>query len=96
MPHTDTNEEFLETTLTEREREILDFECMWWTLPGPKESQIRVRFGTSATTYRRLLSALIDRRDAYAYDPLTVTRLRRQRDERRRAKIEGPRVQRTP
>ncbi len=96
MSHTDSTEDYLETTLTERECEMLDFEREWWTLPGPKESQIRVRFATSATTYRRVLAALIERRDAYAYDPLTVIRLRRQRDERRRAKIEGPRVHRNP
>lgn len=86
----------LEVHLTEREQAMLDFEREWWTLSGPKESQIRVRFGTSATTYRRTLAALIERRDAYEYDPLTVMRLRRQRDERRRARVEGPRVHRHP
>jgi Protein of unknown function (DUF3263) len=78
--------------LNDREMSILDFEREWWMLPGPKESQIRVRFGTSGTTYYRVLAALIERRAAFAYDPLTVMRLRRQRDERRRVRVEGPRA----
>ncbi len=96
MSHMPTTADAIAVTLTEREQAMLDFEREWWTLPGPKESQIRVRFATSATTYRRLLAALIDRRDAYEYDPLTVMRLRHQRDERRRARVEGPRVSRQP
>ena len=82
--------------LTERERTMLDFERDWWTLPGPKDSQIRVRFGTSGTTYYRCLGTLIEQRAAYEYDPLTVMRLRRQRDERRRTRVEGPRARRNP
>jgi len=73
---------------------MLDFEREWWTLPGPKESQIRVLFGTSGTTYYRSLSGLIERRAAFEYDPLTVLRLRRQRDDRRRTRAEGPKVNR--
>jgi hypothetical protein len=80
--------------LTDRERAVLDFEREWWQLPGPKESQIRVRFGTSGTTYYRMLSALIELRSAFDYDPLTVMRLRHQRNERRRTRVEGPRLTR--
>jgi hypothetical protein len=80
--------------LSARQKAMLDFEASWWQLPGPKESQIRVRFGMSATTYYRAIGALVDRRDAFHYDPLTVLRLRHQRDARRRARVEGPRADR--
>jgi hypothetical protein len=78
--------------LTERERAILDFEREWWMLPGPKDAAIRDRFAMSPSSYYRTLSALIEHGGARQYDPLTVKRLRRQRDERRRVRIEGRRA----
>jgi len=75
--------------LTDRDREILDFERTWWTVPGPKEAAIRDRFGLSGTRYYQLLHSLIDEADAVAYDPMVVKRLRRMRDRRRRARFEG-------
>jgi hypothetical protein len=75
--------------LTERERAILDFERGWWAEPGPKDLAIRARFGLSGTRYYQLLAGLLDRPEAYDYDPLVVLRLRRLRDRRRRARIEG-------
>ncbi len=82
------------TVLDERECAMLDFEREWWKLSGPKESHIKVRFGWSGTTYYRTLATLIESRAAFEYDPLTVMRLRRQRDERRRTRVEGPRAHR--
>jgi hypothetical protein len=78
--------------LTARERAILDFERECWTLPGPKDAAIRTRFEMSSSSYYRLLAALIEHPSASSYDPLTVKRLRRQRDERRRVRIEGRRA----
>lgn len=75
--------------LTERERSILDFERGWWSEPGPKEDAIRARFGLSPTRYYRILNSLLESPDAEAYDPLVVRRLRRDRQERRRARFEG-------
>ena len=75
--------------LTERDRAILDFERSWWTEPGPKDTAIRERFELSGTRYYQLLSELMADPDAYAYDPLLVRRLRRLRDRRRRARLEG-------
>jgi hypothetical protein len=75
--------------LSERERAILDFEREWWTQPGSKEESIRRRFSLSATRYYQLLGGLVDSDDADAYDPLVVRRLRRGRDQRRRARYEG-------
>jgi hypothetical protein len=75
--------------LSERDRAILEFERSWWTVPGPKELAIRARLDMSATQYRRLLATLVDSDDAEAYDPLVVRRLRRARDDRRRARYDG-------
>ena len=72
--------------LTERDRDILHFECEWWQHPGGKEEAIRLTFGISPTRYYQLLNTLIDRRAALEYDPMLVKRLRRVRDERRRSR----------
>ena len=74
--------------LSERDRAMLDFERSWWTEPGRKEDAIRQRFGLSAGRYRQILAVLIDTEDAEAFDPLVVRRLRRARDQRRRARFE--------
>ena len=81
--------------LTERERAILDVERSWWAAPGSvstKGAAIRRHIGVSTTRYYQLVSALLDNPDADAYDPLVVRRLRRARDERRRARYEGRRL----
>jgi hypothetical protein len=75
-----------------RDRAILDFERSWWHLPGPKEAQIRARLAMSSTRYYRRLGELLDSTAAFAYDPLTVKRLRRYRDARRRARFAGQRA----
>ncbi|MDR1238250.1 MAG: DUF3263 domain-containing protein [Propionibacteriaceae bacterium] len=71
-------------TLTEQERGVLDFEKSWWSLPGAKETEIRERFGISATRYYQMLNSLIDDDAALAYDPLLVKRLRRLRSARQK------------
>jgi Protein of unknown function (DUF3263) len=78
--------------LSRRDRAILDFERGWWTQPGRKESAIRTQLGVSATRYYELLRGLVDDRAAYDYDPLTVKRVRRERDRRRRGRLEGRRA----
>ena len=75
--------------LTDRDRAILDFERSWWTESGPKDTAIRERFELSGTRYYQLLTELIDEPDALAYDPLLIRRLRRVRERRRRARVEG-------
>jgi hypothetical protein len=75
--------------LSPREEAMLDFEREWWQLPGRKNVEIRARFAVSSSSYYRALNALVDRDDAYAYDPLTVRRLRRRRDHARRDRVEG-------
>jgi len=75
--------------LTERDREILDFEASWWTRPGPKSDAVRSHLGMSPSLYYRRLADLLDNEDAMAHSPLVVLRLRRRRDERRRERFEG-------
>jgi Protein of unknown function (DUF3263) len=75
--------------LSSRDRAILDFERGWWSRPGPKEAAIRTELGVSATRYYEILRHLVDVPEAYDYDPLTVKRVRRERDRRRRERLEG-------
>lgn len=70
--------------LTDRDREILDFEREWWRFAGVKESAIRDRFAMTASEYYRALGRLIDHEAAMSHDSLLVRRLRRQRLVRRR------------
>ena len=74
--------------LTQRDRDILDFERSWWTSTSPKDVQIRERFELSATRYHQILNKMLDTEEAMAYDQLVVRRLHRQRDRRRRARLE--------
>jgi hypothetical protein len=78
--------------LASRDRAILDFERCWCTRTGPKEAAIRSELGVSGTRYYQRLRALVDDPSAYEYDPLTVKRLQRQRERRRRERLEGNRA----
>lgn len=75
--------------LTDRDKAIIDFERSWWVDDSTKEAGIRARFGLSTTRYYQLVAAILDDPAAMAYDPLVVRRLRRLRDQRRRARYEG-------
>lgn len=72
------------TTLSDRDRAMLEFERFWWRHAGSKEQAIRETFDLSATHYYRLLNALLDQPAAAAFDPLVVGRLRRLRASRTR------------
>jgi hypothetical protein len=71
-------------SLSERDREILEFERQWWKYAGAKETAVRENFDMSATRYYQVLNALIDRPEALEADPLLVRRLRRLRAARQR------------
>ena len=81
---TDTQNAVTTDDLSERDREILNFERQWWKYAGAKEQTIRDEFGMSATRYYQVLNALIDRPEALAFDPLLTKRLRRLRSARQR------------
>jgi Protein of unknown function (DUF3263) len=78
--------------LSARDRAILDFERTWRQQPGRKEVAIREHFHMSASRYYSLLSALLEDDDALSYDPLTVKRAQRVRNQRRRVRLEGRRA----
>ena len=77
-------------TLSERERAIIEFEATWWMHDEARDLMIRARFACSAEEYYQELNQLLDHPGALSVDPLVVRRLRRQRERRRRARIDGP------
>ena len=74
------------SSLSQRDRQILEFERQWWKYAGAKEQAIRELFDMSATRYYQIINALIDNPDALASDPMLVKRLRRMRAARQRAR----------
>ena len=70
--------------LSQRDRDILEFERHWWKYAGAKEQAVRENFDMSSTRYYQVLNALIDRPEALEADPLLVRRLRRLRASRQR------------
>lgn len=68
--------------LDDRSRALLDFEREWpHDASGrAKQDAIRGTFDITAARYYQLLNRLTDSAAAYAYDPLTVLRLRRRRE----------------
>lgn len=70
--------------LSERDRDILEFERHWWKYAGAKEQAVREKFDMSSTRYYQVLNALIDSQAALEADPLLVRRLRRLRQQRQR------------
>jgi hypothetical protein len=78
------------TALSERDMRILAFEQSWWRLAGAKEREILEVFAMPVTRYYQLLNDLIDRPEAAEFDPVLVTRLRRQRSRRQRIRSARP------
>lgn len=72
----------LRGTLSDRDREILEFERHWWKYAGAKESEIREKFDMSSVRYYQVLNWLIDQPAALEADPMLVRRLRRLREQR--------------
>jgi hypothetical protein len=79
--------------LSPRDRAVLDFERSWRRRAGPKELAIREHLSISPSRYYALLNALLDEPEALSYDPLTVKRAQRARNDRRRVRIEGGRAE---
>jgi hypothetical protein len=75
--------------LDERELAIIAFEAKWFTLDEDRHLAIRARFTCSVEEYNLELNRVIDHPAALVADPLVVRRLRRQRERRRRALIDG-------
>lgn len=77
-----------DVALSDRDREMLELERLWWKYAGAKEQAIRDKFDMTATRYYQILNALIDSEAALAHDPLLVKRLRRLRSQRQRQRQE--------
>ena len=73
--------------LTEREKDILDFEQSWWSLSIPREQAVRDRFQLTETEYVEVLEMLIATEAALEAEPLLVRRLRRMKDRRRQEHV---------
>ena len=78
-----------EEPLGERARVMIGFEASWFTLDEDRHDAIRARFACSVEDYNHELNWVIDHPEALSIDPLVVRRLRRQRERRRRARIDG-------
>ena len=74
------------TSLSGRDKAILDFERSWWSEGGVKEAVIAERFDLSVARYYEILGEILDDPAAMDHDPLLVRRLRRLRDARQRAR----------
>ena len=74
------------SSLSQRDRQILEFERQWWKYAWAKEQAIRELFDMSATRYYQIINALIDNPDALAFDPMLIKRLSRMRAARQRAR----------
>ena len=72
--------------LTVDERSLLDFAAWAYRHPGRQEQDMRDLFGFGPSTYWRKVNDLLERPEALAYAPVTVNRLRRLREERRRSR----------
>ena len=66
---------------------ILEFERTWWGGTVPKGLAVRERFGLSPSRYYQLLNRLLDRPEAFEYDPILVRRLKRLREGRRQKRF---------
>jgi hypothetical protein len=75
------------SVLTEREKDILDFEQTWWSLSIPREQAVRERLQLTETEYVELLELLIATEAALEAEPLLVRRLRRMKDRRRQEHV---------
>lgn len=74
------------TELSDAEREMLAIEAKWWQYAGLKEQHVRDTLDMSMTTFYQRVNQLIDTERALAYDPFTVKRLRKLREERQRSR----------
>ena len=75
--------------LTDRQRDMLDFERTWWQFDEPRDELIRARFACSADEYYAELNQVLELPGALAHDPLVVRRFHRRRLRRRRSLMDG-------
>ena len=86
----DTTSSLTARDLSERQIAIIEFEGSWWMQDDARDTAIRARFACSTEEYYQELNQLLDLPGALEVDPLVVRRLRRQRERRRCARLDGP------
>lgn len=69
--------------LTRAQMEVLEFERLSWKYLGAKQAAIFERFDMSLTRYSQLVNHIISLPAAEVYDPTTVRRLRRVKEQQR-------------
>jgi hypothetical protein len=79
-------------SLTDHDRQILDFAGKTYRHEGAKWNDVSEQFGMNLTRYYQRLNTLIDHPEAAAYAPQTVNRYRRQRDASTAKRDNGPRL----
>lgn len=79
-----TDPEVPTSRLSERHRQMLEFERTWWQLDTPRDEAIRARFDCSTDDYYAELNRVLERPEAMDHDPLVVRRFQRRRLRRRR------------
>ena len=72
--------------LTPTDHTILTLESQRWKFPAAKEARALEILGMTPTRYYQVRDALIDHPAAEAAEPALIHRLRRLRDQRRRAR----------
>jgi Protein of unknown function (DUF3263) len=75
--------------LSQRQRELLDFEREWWRFGLSKRAAIPHQLGCSPAAYYSALRRLVATEEAFAYDPLVVQRIRHRQLMQRRARVAG-------
>lgn len=71
--------------LSEKDIRILDFEASWWHFPEPKDRAIRDYLGMSSSRYYQALRRLVDDGEAARQYPLVIRRLRKMKEDRKKA-----------
>lgn len=74
------------TAMTPITAAVVAFEARRWNHGGAKAQAIHDVFGMSPHSYYAAVNRVIEDPEALALDPVTVNRLRRLRDSRRRAR----------
>jgi hypothetical protein len=75
--------------ITEQDQGILALAGAQFKYPAAREQQARTDYGLSGTRFWQEVNRIIDQPAAAAWDPHTVARLRRQRQQRQRPRVAG-------
>ena len=75
--------------ITEQEQGILALAGADFKYPAAREQQAREDFALSGTRFWQEVNRILDMPAAHAWDPHTVARLERQRQQRHRPRIAG-------